>query len=141
MSLVQAIHERWAAAAALQAVLPAARLYTGLCPDAALPWATIDKQSARPVACHNDGSATVAVGVKIDVFHGDHDAGAAIVQQVVAAFDRCDFALAGNDRVVNMRRVNDFERQSDDGVWQFTCEFQCIVFIGGCFQPELGANS
>jgi len=136
MSLVQAIHERWAATAALQAALPASRLYTGLCPDAALPWATVDKQSARPVACHNDGSTALAIGLKIEVFHGAHDVGAAIVQQVVAAFDRCDFALAGSDRVVDMRRVNDFERQSDDGVWQFTCEFQCIVFLAAVSNPS-----
>ena len=136
MNLVQAIHERWAATAALQAVLPASRLYTGVCPDAALPWAAVGKESERPVACHNDGSAAVAVGVKIDVFHGEYDAGAAVVQQVVAAFDRSDFALAGGDRVVNMRRVNDFERESDDGVWQFTCEFQCVVFLAAVSNPN-----
>ena len=133
---MQAIHERWAAATALQAVLPASRLYTGVCPNAALPWATVGKESERPVACHNDGSAAVAVDVKIDVFHGDHDAGAAIVEQVVAAFDRSDFALAGNDRVVDMRRGNDFEQESDDGVWQFTCEFQCVVFLAAICNPS-----
>ncbi len=136
MNLVQAIHARWAAAAALEAVLPASRLYTGVCPDAALPWATVGKESQRPVACHNDGSAAVAVGVKIEVFCGEHDAGAAVVEQVIAAFDRCDFALAGSDRVVDMRRVNDFEWQSDDGVWQFTCEFQCVVFLAAVSNPS-----
>ena len=136
MNLLQAINERWAAAAALEAVLPAARLYTGVCPDAALPWATLAKESERPVACCNDGSATVAVGLKIDVFHGDHDAGAGVVEQIIAAFDRSDFALAGSDRVVDMRRVNDFERESDDGVWQFTCEFQCVVFLAAVSNPS-----
>ena len=28
-----------------------------------------------------------------------------------------------------MRRVNDSERQSEDGVWQFLCDFQCTVYL------------
>ena len=39
------------------------------------------------------------------------------------------FPLAGSDKVVDMRRVNDSERQSEDGVWQFTCDFQCTVYL------------
>ena len=40
MNLVQVIHQRWAAAAALDALLPASRVFTGLGPDARLPLAT-----------------------------------------------------------------------------------------------------
>jgi hypothetical protein len=69
------------------------------------------------------------VTLRIQVFHANYDGGAAVMQQVKATFDRSDFALAGSDVVVDMRRVNDSERQNDDGVWQFICDFQCTVHL------------
>ncbi len=129
MNLVQAIHQRWASTAALDDLLPAARLQTGMNVDPTLPYAVVGKESQRPGECYNDGSATAVVGLRIQVFHGQYDAGAAVMLQVEAAFDRADFPLAGGDKVVDMRRVNDSERQTEDGVWQFTCDFQCTVYL------------
>ncbi len=129
MNLLQVIHQRWAATPALNGLLPAARVFTGLSTDPTLPYAIISKESDRPGEYHNDGSATAAVGLRIEVFHGQYDAGAAVVEQVQATFDNSDFPLSGGDKVVAMRRVNDAERQSDDGVWQFTCDFQCTVYL------------
>ena len=72
--------------------------------DPTLPYAVISKESERPGDYYNDGSATAAVGLRIQVFHGQYDAGAAVMLQVKAAFDRGDFPLAGGDKVVDMRR-------------------------------------
>jgi hypothetical protein len=129
MNLLQVIHQRWAATAALNGLLPAARVFTGISADPALPYAVISKESQRPGEYHNDGSATAAVGLRIQVFHGQHDAGAAVMEQVQAAFDNSDFPLSGSDKVLDMRCLNDAERQNDDGVWQFTCDFQCMVYL------------
>ena len=129
MNLAQVIHQRWAAAAALDALLPAARVYTGLSVDPTVPFAVISKLSEQPTSYHNDGSAVAAVGLRIEVFHSQYDAAAAIMQQVKAAFDRSDFPLAGSDKVVDMQRLNDFERQTADGVWHCTCDFQCTVHL------------
>jgi hypothetical protein len=127
MNLAQVIHQRWAAAAALNALLPAARVYTGMSVDPTVPFATINKESEHPAAYLNDGSSVATVGLRIDVFHAQHDAAAAIVAQIKAVFDRSAFALAGSDKVVDVLWVNDFERQTADSVWQCTCELNCTV--------------
>jgi len=129
MNLAQVIHQRWAAASGLNDLLPAASVYTGLSVDPQMPYAVISKRSDRPMARHNDGSGVDAVGVRIEVFHDNRDAAAAIVEQVKATFDRTDFALAGSDKVINMQRTNDSERQNDDGVWQMTIDFQCAIYL------------
>jgi len=130
MNLAEVIHQRWAAASGLNGLLPATSVYTGLSIDPQMPYAVISKRSNRPTARHNDGSGVDAVGVRIEVFHDDRDAAAAIIEQLKAAFDRTDFALSGSDKVINMQRLDDSERQNDDGVWQMTIDFHCAVYLG-----------
>lgn len=127
VSLLGTIHQRWAAAAPLSGLLPASRVYTGSSVAPAPPLALIKKESDRPLATYNDGSATAAVAVQIEVYHASYDAAAAIVEQVRAAFDNAAFDLGDGDRVIHMRRTNGAEEQTPDGVWQITTEFECIV--------------
>ncbi len=129
MNLIEVIHDRWAAASSLDDLLPASAVTTGLCVDPTMPYATIAKRGDRPVARLNDGSAVDAVAVRIEVFHDDRDAAAEIVAQIKTAFDRTEFALDGTDRVVNMQRVGDRERQHGDGTWQMTVDFACTVYL------------
>ena len=129
MNLAEVIHQRWAAATALDNLLPSGSVYTGVSVDPTMPYAVIARRSDRPLARHNDGSAVEVVGVRIRVFHDNRDAAAAIVQQIKAAFDRTDFALSGSDKVINMQRSDDGERQDGDGVWQFTIDFNCTVYL------------
>jgi hypothetical protein len=129
MNLAQVIHQRWAANSALNNLLPAARVYTGLSFDPSEPFAVISKEKDRPETYHSDGSAIDVVGLRIQVFHDHYDAGAAILHQIKTAFDRTNFDLAGSDKVLNIKRANDSERQTDDGVWQFIIDFDCTVFL------------
>jgi len=129
MNLIEVIHQRWAAATALNVLLPASRLFTGLSPDPSLPRATVNKQSDKPTSYESDGSSIDAVVLRFLVFHDRHAEAAAIVHQIKAAFDRSTFALAGNDVVQLMQRVNDFEEQLADGVWQMTIDFECTVYL------------
>jgi hypothetical protein len=129
MNLAQVIHQRWAAAEALNDLLPAARVYTGLSVDLTMPFAVISKQSDRPVSRCNDGSAVDTIGVRIQVFHDDYDSAAATVQQVKAVFDQSSFALAGGDRVITMQRADDSEQQEEDGVWRMVIDFNCTVYL------------
>ena len=129
MNLAQVIHQRWAADAALDALLPASRVYTGLSFDPARPFAVMSKESEKPVTRHSDGSAIDAVGLRIRVFHDHYDAGAAIAGQIKKSFDCAAFDLAGSDKVLDMQRADDSEKQTDDGVWQFTIDFNCTVYL------------
>ena len=69
MNLAEVIHQRWAAAAALENLLPASRVYTGMSVDPATPYAVIAKLSDRPAGYHNDGSAlsTVPTTGRVDL--------------------------------------------------------------------------
>jgi hypothetical protein len=127
MNLAQVIHQRWALADALDELLPASRVFTGMNVNPAMPLAVITRESDRPIERFSDGSALDAIEVRIHVFHDDLDAGEAIVHQIKLAFDNTHFDLAGADKVLHMRRVNDWRRQGDDGAWQFVLDFQCTV--------------
>jgi hypothetical protein len=129
MNLGQTIHQRWAASATLDALLPADRVYTGLSVDPAMPYAVISKQSDRPLSRHNDRSGVDTVVVRMQVFHEDYDAAAAIIAQIKSVFDRSRFALSGSDQVLNMQRTNDSEAQQADGVWQMIIDFNCTVYL------------
>src|SRR3972149_10910601 len=125
MNLAQVIHQRWAAATTLNGLLPASRVDTGLSFDPLRPFAVISKESDRPETYHSDGSAVDTVGLRIQVFHDNYDAGAEIMHQIKVAFDRTAFDLAGSDKVLNIERSNDWERQHNDGAWHFVVAFKC----------------
>ena len=127
MNLAQVIHQRWADAEGLDDLLPASRVTTGMNLDPSLPYAVISKQSDQVVERFSDGSAVDNVGLRVQVFHDNHDAGSDIVHQIKAAFDRTSFDLAGSDKVINMQRSNDFEVHQDDGTWRFVVDFTCTV--------------
>ena len=129
MNLFGALRQRWAADAALEAALPAFRVYVGTAPAPTIPFAVLGKRSDRPAETMNDGGSLNAVGVRIEVFAGGYDAACEIAELVRAAFDRTEFDLTGGDRVVNMRRRDAAERQEDDGLWHLTLDFECLVYL------------
>ncbi|MGD0382455.1 MAG: DUF3168 domain-containing protein [Thermoguttaceae bacterium] len=129
MNLAQVIHQRWAADSTLNGLLPATRVYTGLSFDPARPFAVVSKESDKPETYHSDGSAIDAVGLRIQVYHDNYDAGAEIAHQIKKVFDRTAFDLSGSDKVLNIQRGNDLENQTDDGVWQFIMDFICTVYL------------
>ncbi len=129
MNLLEVLHDRWEAAAALEALLPAASVFTGQSFDATLPFAVIEKNSEFADMYANDGMAVDSVGVRFQLFHANHDLGAAIIQQIKVAFDRSEFDLSGSDAVENMTRTNDFEIQEDGQTWRFVIDFNCMTYL------------
>ena len=129
VNLEQVVHQRWAACDALDSLLAAENVKTGRSFGAASPYATITRLGNRTAFRTNAGDALDEVALRVSVWHDDYDAGRAIVGQVKTAFDRSDFALAGADRVVQMRRTDDSASQHDDGTWQFTVDFLVHVHL------------
>ncbi len=129
MNLLQAIHSRWAAAEDLNSLLPAARVFTGASFDAALPWASILKRSDRPESYETDGSAIDLVVLRVRVYHAQHEAASEIIGEVKKTFNRASFELDGGDIVLDIHRVNDFERQRDDGAWEMTLDLEFRVYL------------
>ena len=129
LSLVQAIHQRWAESPALCSLLPVARVSTGMSADPALPRAVVHKESDRPLLSCNDGSEVALVTVRIRVFHDDYAAAAATIGQLKAALERAEFALECGGKVLDVRRSNDSEQQLENGVWEMTIDFDCTVHL------------
>ena len=129
MNLEQVIHERWAAAEELESLLPAENVKTGRSFGDSVPYATITRIKGRPVARTNAGDALDEVTLRISLWHDDYDSGWAVAEAVKAAFDRSAFALAGEDRVVQMCRTQDAASQSEDGTWKFTIEFLVQAYL------------
>lgn len=129
MNLSQIIHQRWAAATALDDLLPATRVSTGLNVDPTTPYAVISKESQSPESLHHDGSGVDEVKLRIQIYHDHYDRAVAILEQIKVAFDRTSFDLSGSDRVLFMQRTGDFENQNDDGLWRIVVDFRLTVFL------------
>lgn len=131
MNLAEVLHQRWAAAETLNGLLPAASVHTGPGVARTMPAAAITKRTDRPDVYLSDGSSLNTVGVRIQVFHDSYDSAVAVLEQVRTAFDRTEFDLSDDDKVINMRRANDFEEQQDDGSWRLVIDFDCTVYLDG----------
>ena len=129
MSLEQAVHERWAAAGTLAALLPAAYVTTGLARGDSLPYATILRRQARSALRTNAGTTVEEVTMRINVWHDAHGAGRDIVDQVEAAFDGAGLVLSDPQRSAQMRKTGEQVSQHSDGIWQFVLEFLVYVYL------------
>jgi hypothetical protein len=129
MELEAAIHDRWALTPALESLLPAERVRTGLVHGEGRPYATIERKSSRTAFRTNAGDSLDEITLAIHVWHDSYDAGQAIVQAILAALDRSDFDFGAGDRVVQMRRTAESAKQHDNNVWQFSLEFSVSVHL------------
>ena len=131
MNFEQVIHQRWAAAASLEALLPAERVKTVRSFGDAMPYATLIRQKTHPVLTTNAGDSLEDVTLRIDVWHDRFDEAGAIVGEIRAVFDRAAFPLEGDVRVVTMRRVVESMEQDEEGIWRFTVTFAVRVYLAG----------
>jgi hypothetical protein len=122
MSLEAAFHQRWAATAALEGLLPAGRLKTGLV-RGGNPSASLACTSCRTVLRTSAGDRVDEVGLEVRVRHDDYDAGRAIADQVTAAFDNSRFAVSAAEHVIHARRTGASARPQAGGGWEFLVEF------------------
>lgn len=129
MNLAQVLHQRWSDDDALNATLPASRVYTGPSVDPSTPFGVITRRNARPINTFGDGSGIDTVAVRVEIIHDSYDGAAGIAAAVKGAFDRTAFDLAGADRVLIMRRTDEAEHQGVDGVWRLSLDFHCTVYL------------
>lgn len=128
MNIEQAIHARWAATAALAALLPAENVTTGRSLRGVMPYATIERTESRPALPTNRGEAVEDVRLRITVWHDDYDAAHAIADEIHAAMDRCVWTLPGGE-MARIRRVDSTASQHADGVWRWIVELRIKVYL------------
>ena len=122
MNLEQAIHEHWAAAVELDALLPVALLTTGR-GGAAAPRATLLIRTVRSTLPTNEGPALREMSVRFDLWHDRYADAKSIAGLIRERFDGASLAMPPAGRVARLRHVADSTRQHDDGQWQWTVDF------------------
>ena len=132
MDLARAIHTRWAADADLVALLPVARVMTGVYaedePD--FPYAVIRTTGDAPVAQANNSMAVDEVTLEIIVSDDDYDDLLAIVHRVKQAFNRADFDITDSCKVIDIERQWDYPVQDEDTlVWDWIIIFAVRVYL------------
>lgn len=126
MSLEQAIHARYAADAALTALVPAARFLTGPALDgAALPFITLERTGWK-LAARTSTSTVEEVAVRFTILGDDLEVVKSVVAALDARFDGAAFTAAGIV-VTRMRKRDHREQRAADGVWEAEEEFAALV--------------
>jgi hypothetical protein len=126
MSLEQAIHTHWAGDAALVALVPAARFFTGpALGEPSRPYATLHRAGLSSVT--RTSSRTVSdVLLRLAVFSVDLPTAKQIEGAVAARFDGQTFASDGVT-VLRMRRAEQVETRHEDGSWEVKLEYTAKV--------------
>lgn len=123
MSIEQAIHERWQGDAALVALLPAARLVTGIAHDAPqLPYAVLAQTESKPAVRTSSGTVITRTALRLSIWAADLDAGKLIAHEADRVLDRTSFALASGS-VLNLQRVHSIEQAQADGAWLLALDY------------------
>jgi hypothetical protein len=134
MNLAQLIHARWAAAPQLNDLLSVAKVMTGtfFATDPGARYATVTLPGSRAHGFLNDGSSLEVVTIRLRIHHDDYDLGKAVVDAALAVFDRSEFALSADERVINMQRTGLPQELQDPrtGQWDWVIEFHCRVHRG-----------
>jgi len=129
VNIEQAIHQLWAGNQTLESMLTSDSVKTGRSFSDSIPYATIERKSNQTVFRTNDGSAMDETRLKIEIWHDSYDSARTIAEQVKTTFDRSEFQLTENDRVIQIRRFNDSATQDENGVWCFGIEFIAYVYL------------
>lgn len=127
MSILQRIHTIWPTIAALEALLPVARVSTGRVPDGTRkPFCSITAPNSTASERTSQGLYRDAqIQFSVWVAKEQHDAGAAIQAAIENGFASRDFADGAN-RVIDMRLEDSGELEEDDEaepLWQFITTF------------------
>jgi hypothetical protein len=129
MNLAKYLHLHWATSEELDSLLPAENFFTGASGRFTRPYAVLSKESEKPFTRHNDGSAIVNVVMRFRLFHDEYDAGLDVIEAVERTFEGVSLELDEGRTLFAMRRIAASEIPLDDGAWQFTVDFLCIVYL------------
>jgi hypothetical protein len=126
MSIEQAIHERWATAAELVALLPAAHLITGTVHNSlAMPYAVLTQTESQRVRRTSSGTVISRTALRLSIWAGNLDSGKAIADLADQLLDRTSFDLA-EGRVLNLERVHGVEQSQVDGAWLLALDYVAL---------------
>lgn len=127
-TLHAALIDLWESEAALAALLPAAKVYTGRVPfGVTLPYASIDQPSMSGRARSN-GSEFADVAIRLSVWSATYAAGQAIADAIEQAFGNRKLTYGGCT-VLDFRHESTNSEQEEDPeerAWRFIIQFSAL---------------
>lgn len=120
MNIERAIQDRWQRNAALSALLPVERLFTGTAPgDPPPPYAVLTRLDTQPVLRTSSGTALDEARIDLSIWAGELELLQRIAAEVERGFERAGFPLR-EGLVLLLRRVQHSQRQEASGLWRAT---------------------
>lgn len=127
MSLEQTLHSDWASNAALNALVSAERLFTGVSiGELRLPYVVLRRAGSQIVNRTADGRAIQRVRLDFHVWTATLENGREIAAAIGQRFDRRDFVL-DDGAVRNMHPVGVQENALADGRWQSVLQYVVLI--------------
>jgi hypothetical protein len=128
MSLEAALHERWSQSSALEALLPAARLTSGLAADdVPLPYAVLQRGPIH-ARWHTSTRTVEEIELELHVYAERLETLGQLATALREAFDRRALASDEGD-VLRMRVHQRHETQHDDGIWHLDMRFRVLLAL------------
>jgi len=125
--MLTSLHARWAADSGLSALLPAARLFTGLAAGSpAAPYAVLHRRRTVPETQTSAGVTIARSRIEVELWGDDLDVLEEIAGEVQRVFDGSSFPLAvGN--VLAMRSADRSQSVADDATWRLTLQYDVLT--------------
>jgi hypothetical protein len=128
MSLEAALHERWSQSPALEALLPAARLTSGLArDDVPLPYAVLLRGPIH-ARWHTSTRSVEEIELAMHVYAERLETLGQLAEALRDAYDRRAFATT-EGQVLRMRLHQRHERQHPDGIWYLEMLFRVLLAL------------
>jgi len=126
LGLEEAIQERWAAAGALTALVPAARVFTGAAVDQpAVPYVVWTRRASAPVARTSSGRNIDRTRMRCEIRAEQLTLAKQIAQAVHDAYNRVSFALTAGE-CLTMQVAAHEEALTHEGWWVVATEYDVL---------------
>lgn len=126
LGLEQAIHERWAATAALTALVPASRVFTGAAVDSpAVPYVVWTRVATAPVARTSSGRSVDRTRMRCEIRAEQLASAKQVAQALHDAFQRTAFAMPSGV-CLTMQVAAHEEQLSQRGWWLVATEYEVL---------------
>lgn len=127
MSLLKALHERWASYRPLAELAPPEQVVTGAAlGELPLPRVSLARQPDRAVTHTSSGHRLRAAIVRLTICDGDYDSACRVASAIDTLLHHAEFDYA-DGRVLDARLAGREEQSGSDGVWRIALDYLMTV--------------
>jgi hypothetical protein len=127
MSLEQALRQKWSQTAALAALVPPQRVFSGLAAGADdLPYVVIERTVEKPWLPAGIGPRRSRLQFALRLWTDDLEDGNVLAREVLTALNAAELAWPGG-AALDLRWERTTQSLTNDGLWQLDCHFVALI--------------